>query len=99
MSEQRVEDDWMEDEDEANNEKNRKKNLRRQEGSFPLRIFCVCEGRENTGVQVFLLRNIIYIAKASVHCIFNIKCEINLPTQDQRVKNGNSRRVPKGHRL
>ncbi|GBM57631.1 hypothetical protein AVEN_225012-1 [Araneus ventricosus] len=69
-TEQRVEaedDDWMEDENEADNEK---KKLSRQERKFSFNYF-FCEGRENTGMQVFLVMNIIYIAKASIHCTFN----------------------------
>ncbi|GBN88368.1 hypothetical protein AVEN_242097-1, partial [Araneus ventricosus] len=52
-----------------------------------------CEGRENTGMQVFLL-----IAKDStVHSSKSV--ETNTPTHDQRGKKGNSRRVPKEYQF
>ncbi|GBO43271.1 hypothetical protein AVEN_155495-1 [Araneus ventricosus] len=66
-----------------------------QEGSFPLSTFFV-KGKKIQVCKSFYLRTLSISQKPvyTAHSTNNL--ETNTPTQDQRGKNGNSRRVPKG---
>ncbi|GBL94402.1 hypothetical protein AVEN_7374-1 [Araneus ventricosus] len=84
----------MEDEDEADNEKNKRK-VKIQERSFPLITF-FAKGEKIRLCKSFYSETLSTSQRPvyTAHSTKNV--ETNTPTQDQRGKKGNSRRVPKG---
>ncbi|GBM13694.1 hypothetical protein AVEN_148212-1 [Araneus ventricosus] len=95
-TEQRVkaeEDAWMEDEDEENNLKNKRK-IKSSRKKFSFKYFFV-KG-EKIQVCKSFYSGILSTSQKPVYTAHSTKnVETNTPTQNQRGKNGNSRRVPK----
>ncbi|GBL92614.1 hypothetical protein AVEN_123788-1 [Araneus ventricosus] len=94
--EQRVEaedDDWIEDEEDNEKKKRKIKSSRRK---FFFKYFFFVKGEKIHVCKCFYLGT-LSISQNPVYTVHSTKnIETNTPTQDQRGKNGNSRRVPKG---